>query len=464
MKISPALGAALAVAAPFLIATCRLDPEAFHKKLYSCNPSAADPACGTDIDDQPMSCVAAHQLGGRNFCATGCDQKAANPEGTAQAICLPSGPRNAGVVSGATLRKCDPSIGNVCNDDELSCLRTDLIKDEGVCMTINPCKTNKDCRDPVRSVCMGDLLREVYGEKAALKTDHTYCVQGGCRANKSACSPGETCLRDIIPPESRPSDICVPNCDSNQNCPPNYFCYGEMYPPLAKNICLPGLLGLRCRSRMDCLFGDCIPTGAGFNVCAAKCANENDCAKYDSEHGTFFCNPDGYCMSARAFTNTSACTENDQCLPGQACVQLPGRRTKLCFFPCGGDGSCTTYAGVPHGCHPTLKICLPGQLGTPCTAKEQCFPTLDCRNTLPVAAGVFVKTCTVLCKDDDDCGQNRFAKHGFCHPQLQVCLSPMAEGSICDRDTQCDSKLCTTVVGDMMNMMPVKRCERLPGY
>ncbi len=455
MTTRPASRAALAGGlVALLFSTCRLDSEEFHKKLYTCNPSAADPACGTDGSNTPMACVAAHQLGGRNFCATGCDQKTAPTEGDAAGICLASGPKNAGVLSGAQLRKCDPTALNPCGDEQLTCLRTDLIENEGVCMTINPCKTNADCRDPVRSLCMGELIRNVYGDKAGLASDHTYCLQGGCRANRTSCSPGETCLRDIIAPESRPSDICVPNCDSNKNCPPNYFCYSENYGPKAANICIPGLLGLRCRSRLDCLFGDCIPTRVGFNVCSVRCNGQEDCAKYDSEYGAFFCNPGGFCMSGRAFTNTSSCDEAiKDCLPDQVCAILPSRPSagKLCFFPCAKDGSvaCPAYGGVPHACHPLLGFCLPGQLGIPCTANEQCFPSLDCRNVGPISR------CTILCKADEDCRKNRFATEGWCEITLGVCLPPLNEGEKCVRPAQCESKSCATTT---------MTCARLAGY
>ena len=93
-RAAPAL---LALAGIVWLGGCKVDEEAFHHRLYSCNPNAANPACGTDIEDKPMACVPAYQLGGRNFCAAGCDavNEPAEVPG-AGAICLSSGPRTPG--------------------------------------------------------------------------------------------------------------------------------------------------------------------------------------------------------------------------------------------------------------------------------------------------------------------------------------------------------------------------------
>jgi hypothetical protein len=447
--------------------SCKVDKAAFHERLYSCNPNAADPACGTDLDDQPMACFPAYQLGGSNFCAIGCDASGnleQNPDGT----CVPTGPRQAGhPVGGSQLTRCQPSLGNTCGNPALTCLRTDLILDEGVCTTVSSCETDRDCRDPIRSKCMGDLLRKTY-DKADLKADHTYCLQAECRARRTACSPGETCMRDILPQASNPPDICVPHCDANGNCPPNYFCYPNIYGDGAPRICIPGLLGLRCESRVDCLFGDCVETGAPYKVCSVDCTTDADCEKFDSIQGTFFCNQAGKCMTARGFKG-GACTKDIDCIyPGEVCGYLTTTEpTGFCMLACGADRSCPAPGGVPHACRPQLDragkldvtgapwVCWPGYFGQLCSDDSQCFPSLSCKRLDP--SNPLLSICTIPCATDADCDANHFSREGYCDARIGVCRSPNSAGEPCDRKDQCESDSCNGPEGN-------KKCDPVPGY
>jgi hypothetical protein len=455
----------LAVAGTCVLPACKVDKEAFHHRLYSCNPSAANPACGTDIDDKPMACVPAYQLGGRNFCATGCDAITQAPEADPTAVCLSSGPRTAGPVSGARLPRCNPTLPGSCNHDELTCLRTDLIVDEGVCMTVNACEKDTDCRDPVRSKCMGELVRETYGAKSELKAQNTYCLQAGCKATGTACSPGEVCMRNVIPRSSYPPDICVPNCDANGNCPPNYFCYTELYSKASPAVCLPGLIGLRCRSRLDCLFGDCVDTDAHFKVCSVACQSDADCQKFDSIQGTFFCNDKGYCAGARAFRG-SICYKQEDCLyEGEICAKITHTNAYgQCLQQCPG-GTCPSYGGVPHACRPQVGatdsmfaindkpwICWPGYLGQLCSNDAQCLPGLTCRAASPT--NQLLRLCSIACQSDADCDANRFTADGFCNPAIGICVSPLPDGATCERSAQCESKTCNND----------KKCAPLAGF
>ena len=449
------------------ISSCKVDKAAFHERLYSCNPNAADPACGTDVDDQPMACFPAYQLGGSNFCATGCDASGnleQGPDGT----CVPTGPRqDRRPVGGSQLTRCQPSLGNTCGNPALTCLRTDLILDEGVCTTVSSCETDRDCKDPIRSKCMGDLLRKTY-DKADLKADHTYCLQAECRARRTACSPGETCMRDILPQASNPPDICVPHCDANGNCPPNYFCYPNIYGDGAPRICIPGLLGLRCESRVDCLFGDCVETGAPYKVCSVDCTTDADCEKFDSIQGTFFCNQAGKCMTARGFKG-GACTKDTDCIyPGEVCGYLTTTEPNgFCMLACGADRSCPAPGGVPHACRPQLDragkldltgapwVCWPGYFGQLCGDDTQCFPSLSCKKLDP--ANDLLRICTIPCATDADCDANHFSREGYCDARIGVCRSPNSAGEPCDRKDQCESDSCNGPEGN-------KKCDPVPGY
>ena len=476
-RVLQARGASTLLAGLLLTALsgCKVDSQAFHERIYSCNPNAANPACGTDQNEAPMACVPAYQLGGRNFCATGCDVASEAPD-TPAAVCLPSGPRSAGAVSGARLARCTPMEGvNSCQHDELTCLRTDLTADEGVCMTVNSCRSDGDCRDPVRSKCMGELLRQTYGAKSELKADHTYCLQEGCRARRTACSPGETCLRDILPRTSFPPDICVPNCDANGNCPPNYFCYPEIYSKAVPSICIPGLLGLRCRSRLDCLFGECVDSGLAFKVCSVACKADDDCAKFDSEQGTFFCHkqPDkteGWCTGARAYRGAFCSTTADCLYPGEICARLTTTTALgVCLQTCPTAGRCPVVGGVPHACRPQVNtagqlapaelpwVCWPGSFGQLCADDADCLPALTCTS---VGASPLAKICTTSCRSDGDCAGNRFASEGHCErgqAEVGICRSPLADGAPCDRSVQCESRKCIGPEGQ-------GRCDVTPAF
>jgi len=453
-----------------LCAACQVDAEKFQQRLFSCNPSATDPACGTDLEGQPMVCVGAQQLGGPNFCSVSCDRAVVPVDGNAQVACLPAGPLATHRLSGAALKKCNPSVPDSCGNPQLTCLRTDMLSPEGVCMTISTCQKNTDCRDPVRSVCMGELLKTTY-PSAPLVTDHTYCLQTRCRSDGTSCSPGEVCLRSVVVKESKPSDICVPNCDSNGNCPPNYFCYQRLYSQSSPNVCIPGLMGLRCETNMDCLFGTCADTGAGFRMCTVGCQDDTDCAKFDGEQGTFFCNPQKVCAGGRAFRG-AVCDVDAECHPGEYCGHFsttqPGGRG-LCLLPCTDFTSCPAYGGVNHMCLPQMakyaaagapNVCWPGELGIPCVADSNCAGGLTCKPIPNSLAGV----CSTVCVDDADCLRNRFTKDGYCEPNAHVCLSPLKANQVCERDQQCDSKRCVSTKFDGAGKATESRCAEIPGY
>ncbi|MEI4926944.1 hypothetical protein Q8G50_30990, partial [Klebsiella pneumoniae] len=90
----------------------------------------------------------------------------------------------------ARLQGCNPGAdGAGCDRPELGCLRTDITSDEGVCVTMQPCSKDEHCRDPVRSTCAATFLRELYSQADDLRLDDLYCLQTGCEATNTACSP-----------------------------------------------------------------------------------------------------------------------------------------------------------------------------------------------------------------------------------------------------------------------------------
>lgn len=465
--LRPALPIGLAMLGLAVVA-CEVDERTFQSKLYSCNPSAVDPACGTDDKGASMVCVPAYQLGGQNFCASSCDANYSDPD--QGPICMAIGTESAAATPGAALTRCRPSEPEACGGTGLSCLRTDLRNDEGVCMTVSPCKTSAECRDPTRATCMADMLLDVYGEKAQFSGDQTYCLQTGCNSSGSACSPGESCLRKKISQAMHPPDICVPNCDANNNCPPNYFCIPGLYSKASPHICIPGLPGFRCKNKLDCLVGDCVESGSNFKYCSTPCTDDIDCARLDSDYDKFICSPEkGYCIGAMSF-NAGLCVTNADCRGGEICGYMSANaKDGNCFLPCGEGGSCPTFSNVPHVCLPQGKpeappVCVPSGFGvggspTPCANNAQCLAGLSC---VPIGnPAPYPGICSIPCSGDDVCKGNRFTANGFCQlfpmgsPLPGVCLPPVKDGGKCASNVQCESKSCNATS---------KTCDKSPGW
>jgi hypothetical protein len=451
------------------LAACTVDKTAFESRIFKCDTTAPDPLCGTDADGKAMTCFAARQIGGTDFCTKKCDLPMSLPD--EDAVC---------VQGNAELKFCNPADDGsdahplgACDRSDLGCLRTDVQKNaaEGVCITGNPCSQDVDCRDPVRSTCAATFLKQLYtGAVADLQADHLYCLQEGCIGGDTACSPGETCLPKVIPAAGHPPDICVPNCDSQGHCPPNHFCLSEISGPANPKVCIPGLLGFICKSDVDCLVGACrndSPDDAdiALTLCTIGCAGDSDCAKYDSLQGTFFCSgpaDNRHCATPAAYTG-ALCRNDDDCAMAHRetgktyCARQHASDPEgTCLFPCDPamPGSCKARDGVGHTCLPFPNgggkgACFPGTFGLPCFDDSQCaVPDLKCAGA-DLAHGM-PGLCTRLCAADTDCAQDRWVGAGsYCSSDVAapgqnvfVCLPTMDDQSPCAADAQCKSNKC----------------------
>jgi hypothetical protein len=432
----------------FVATGCKVDANEFQARVFDCDTASASPLCGTDQAGAPMTCFAARQLGGTDFCTKSCGDAP---------MSLPD--ENAVCVQGkAKLQACAPSDGDgACGRPEFGCLRTDVMTDEGICVTMKPCQQDTDCHDPVRSTCASTFFAKLYSNaKNKIQTDHLYCLQEGCQRDRTACSPGETCLKDVIPAAAHPPDICVPKCNSSKECPPNFLCLQKdtISGPANPGVCIPGLLGFKCESDVDCLVGRCLSDGGdklidgsvALNLCTVDCDSDADCQAFDSEQGLFFCNADHHCATPSAYLGASCNTQAD-CTRDPlttACVFLTDdpKDQGTCVHPCPADGACPALGGVPHTClgksGTSPGVCFPGQFGLPCAADANCAPGLKCRDAFPG-----VKLCTALCQKDADCDDNRFAAgQGFCGGAVCLPLGSLPLGSPCSRTAQCKNAQC----------------------
>jgi hypothetical protein len=438
---------------------CRVDKANFQERVFRCDKGATDPQCGTDLAGRAMGCFAASQVGGTDFCAMTCDYDPAAPAGDGVA-CLKT---NAEVSDARThhiqLETCKPSDdlvvpGSACGGKGLGCYRTDLVEDEGVCTTMSPCATDHDCPDTVRSVCATTFLaKTVYPDAANIKKDHMFCLQENCQANGTSCSPGETCLRNVIPPEANPPDVCVPNCDSSLDCPPNFLCYRAVSTVVTPKVCIPGLLGFTCLDDMDCMVGTCEPNGISYKVCTTKCDAEKDCQQFDGIQGKFTCvknngapSDPGVCQTPDSYRG-SVCEKDDDCKARNAkeiCNRFDPKAARgTCLQPCGDGGSCGQRGGINHTCLPSgmpQPVCFPGYFGLPCADDSNCVGDLTCSQ----AIGAQYKVCTLPCQVDADCTKGRWVgPASWCSP-LGTCQAPLANDSevSCAKDLQCQSGKC----------------------
>jgi hypothetical protein len=448
--------ALLSAAAALALAGCHVDDQAFEETIFSCNTT--NPACGKTSEGRDMTCFQASQLDGVNFCAPACDMAktlAASADGPT--VC---------VHGNAELRVCDPTVGKSCGDT-LGCLRTNVAApaeegapDEGVCMTMAPCTVDDDCKDAVHSTCATTFLNDLYKDNHDLHSDHLYCLQRGCKSGGSSCSPGQACLPDLVDAAAHPPDICVPNCGSDDSCPPNHFCFQRLSGNGSPRICLPGLLGFLCESDIDCMVGTCMSDGRTdeleLKLCTVPCGNDNDCAKWDGEQGKFVCSADGRCTTPDAYRG-ARCYSDDDCTrdEGTSCV-FAGKPTKstdqgTCSLVCGDgtspDAACAPRGGFGHVClgftvdrdgNPKHG-CYPGYFGPyyTCTSDADCIvDELKCRDT-----GGGRRLCTVACQNDDDCNDNRWTRgQSFCAGG--ACVPLRNGGETCQQGTQCTSKVC----------------------
>ena len=449
----PAVRAAGAVVLGALFAAaCRPDPSSFYERTFLCDSDATDSHCGTTSEGAPMACFPAGKLGGNDFCADPCDPAAGGAQNTGDGtICLDSGVR---------LKACHPSR-DVPGDpgprecgDMLSCYRTDLTADEGVCLTGKLCAdSQKDCVSSNRSACASDLLRALY-PTAPLVLDHLQCVTVDCMRSGMNCGNGEVCLPSRVPAQSGPADVCVPQCDANLNCPPNYVCYRRISGPLAPNACIPGLIGYKCETDADCMMGRCLEFGDKFRLCSVPCQTENDCAAYDTERDAYTCRPPApgiapHCMTANSFGG-APCLKNSDCLDGSTCALYSpyGKTvTGTCLERCKGDNTCAPRGGIPHTCFDFLDppVCYPGKTGLPCHTNDDCIEGLLCLDQLELTVDdmrVPKRICTIPCVTDQDCRASRQAGVDDNWCDQGVCVLPRPYDQQCDTPTQCQTQRC----------------------
>jgi hypothetical protein len=436
--------AALLIGISMTMVGCHAKEDHFYGQVFACAASVAGGACGTGRDGRQMVCYPGSQLGTTDFCAESCPDTQPGSSGSQGFSCL---------GSGASLKVCRPSAP--AGDTSFGCpggfecYRTDLARDEGLCMPLHVCSKNDDCSDPARSTCLGTLVRQMYPH-SNFSSDHLQCLPGSCRTSLSACPPGSSCLASLVSTTGVVPDICVPNCDSHLNCPPNFICIRRTSPG-APAICVPGLPGYKCMSALDCVTGECLDTGEGFSVCSVQCEKDADCLRYNEPNGSFSCvkrSTDGlrYCATPSTFSG-SGCAQSSDCPAGQRCFPYnPYRQVPYgeCRPPCDAEGRCPARGGIPHVClRGNEGGCYPGRFGLPCAHPGECVADFSCEAVTPAPGETDSATriCTIPCQTDADCDADPWTdQDGFC--QDGFCRLGNGPGGPCERDAHCRTRNC----------------------
>jgi hypothetical protein len=447
MKAPGTLGpVALALALGFLgAAACQARSDEFFAKVFPCKSNAGD-TCGTTRAGRPMTCFPASKLGGDDFCAEACDPS----QGSAD-------PRFVCTSSGALLQTCGPDRGatdpTYSCPSGLACYRTDLLSDSGLCLQMPVCSQDSDCNAD-RNVCASTLLRQ--RTSLPLAPDHLQCIVTMCGFGNSQCPPGEGCLAGYYE-AGYDYDICVPTCDQNRLCPPNFACASGPAPSGSPLLCLPGVPGIRCQSDQDCVAGECVDTGAGFNECVLTklaCETDLDCAILNGASSTFLCvegvpGAGRRCILKEEFAGTN-CSNVTDCPLGFICTYLspyePVMNHGECRLACGMDLGCPARGGIPHVCiEGGAGGCYPTSFGLPCASSADCMPELACLPALPDAHTVIDSPtiCTMPCTTDADCTSNPLIRSGaFCRQDEHLCRQAGFPGVPCVNDDQCLTGVC----------------------
>jgi hypothetical protein len=426
---------------------CKAREDAFFAKVFPCDATSTTDSCGTTRAGAPMTCFSARQLGGGDFCAETCNPSAPSTPGATQ-TCLQSGALLQNCQPTASLK--DPTVGCPVG---LSCYRTSLSADKGLCLALNVCAADGDCSpDPSRPVCAASILRSVLPSAVApsLATDHLQCLPTGCKSGKTNCPGGEACLGSFLAFGMPVDDVCVPICTADLACPPAYVCLqNKIAAPGGPNICFPGLIGSRCYHPEDCLTGECLDVGVEFKVCSVRCSKNEQCAPLSSGADNFVCaGTPGTCLTSRPFDGAN-CRLGGACPTGQRCFEFSPFGLNShgeCRVPCEIDGKCPARGGLPHICLGANREggCFPSGFGIPCVDTSECPAGLSCqtvasdpRSRVPYSPTI----CTVHCATDADCEADPSTKHaGFCGDG--VCRLGGDLGTECDRDFQCITRRC----------------------
>jgi len=354
-----------------------------------CDAHSPVNACARSGTSTSLTCFAATQLGGHDFCVEACDPSEASTD------------TNVACVSpGTRLQTCHPIEARtaavpVCPAG-LSCIATDLISDSGFCLP--PCGPGDDCVTPIApcdssavdNTCStasnGDPMT-CFAASALLGQD--FCTEA-CDPNQPPTDPAFTCTAS-----GSLLQICKPSAASGDPgaCPPGLSCYRRDV--LADTgLCIAMTV---CTDNMDC---------PGMRHCTATKLRE---LVSNSPISSVLHTDHLNCVVDECLTSGTPCPA------GQGCLAKPyftGGVADFCVPRCDSKSNCPpNYSCAVGASGSGPSLCFPGTLGVRCVDDKGCAGG-TCQDT-----GAGFKVCAVDCLSDAKCALLSAQNYSF------VCVS-----------------------------------------
>jgi hypothetical protein len=233
------------------------------------------------IDDGFFACTTAEDCGegqgcaegnvySADFCRPACDP---NDPSSCDGVCT----ANGACLGACTIATDGTGIG--CSGDFV-CVRTDALRDEGICYPAIGCSRTADCTTALGEQwqCLNDALGLPAPTAAQdLRFDNMYCT--GAPDAEGRCPQGYLVYR-YANVEGEEIVLCYAPCELDADgpfCPPATTCFrgfGELAGTPNTPPCLPGIWGLPCADDTQCLIGRCLPIDAsGQRACTETCAD-----------------------------------------------------------------------------------------------------------------------------------------------------------------------------------------------
>ena len=353
------------------------------------------------VDDRPFPCTAdgdcldgyacvdRSMLGLPGFCAPACDPSrstATCPLG----LCTPEG---------ACLTLCAPELDGTVRVDcpsGLTCVRTDLFRDQGVCWDIQGCSVGSECgAEEVPSACLSELLGiPALVSGLPLASNRLYCLATPQGPLRDRCSAGTI----PIPGRGDYPGACLPTCNEDDaTCPPSMSCWNDLgwiFGAAQQSVCWVGTWGSLCESDQECLFGRCYDVGDGRRLCTERCDEVPVGA--------------GGCEGL-----------------AEASFYVPGRSEWTCRWV-GADEFCVPRGGI----------------GAPCGAGRPSHESLRCFLFQNESTGV----CSEGCEIDADCYLDTIPEprrhEVYCAEDNQICWPQGGGAASCSSGRECLSGRC----------------------
>ena len=363
-------------------------------------------ACVDSSDCAPDFACAEGNVYSVDFCRPACDRD--DPSTCPEGVCT---------AAGACLDRCtigEDGSTSTCPGEEFTCVRTDAIRDEGVCYPVAGCSRTADCPTDgdVPQLCLNDALG-LPPTSMTLRFDNLYCT--GAPDSEDRCPTGYLSFR-VNELSGRTRVVCYPPCVFDEEgvpgspyCPPSMTCFrgvGDLVGLPDTPPCVPGIWGLPCADDTQCLVGTCLPVGDGRRACTETCAraeeNQGGCSGLESLGASFGAATRMTCESVGGedvcvprYDLFSLCDHQLDCVADVECTLVgpPTQRARICLRACataedcaeGTGGTADDYSCTDGFCRRKMRV------------GQRCANDDDCRTGHCCVLGGGLSACLESC-------------------------------------------------------------------